>query len=577
MKDGRFLSILAGILFVTSFAVYSFTSARSLVNIADSSELLTAAYGGGVAHPPAYPLYTAFLHLILQLPDNFNPVFLTHLSSGFFQSAALVFFFLTSVILTKRRDVSFLGTATLAFSQLFWNQATYAEVFSLLLFFVSLIVWMIVSKKNLTWISLVLGIAASHHQLIVCLIPGLVWIYRKKSKTPWMTCVGLFLIGLCIPYLWLVVANHQAPLSWRVDPGIMGFVDVLLRSIYTGVPPIVITWPARLRSVYILVLSSFTSLGWVAAVFGVVGIMGSKKLVLPLRQFLFITLILSGPVLLGYMVFLDPTWVSLEMHAYNTYLTLRMTLIFQYLFALLIPLGLSWFLDATCAKKYWFLNVILYGVIIVSTIFSFIHNYPIVSKRNEWFAEHLYSEVLRFLPSDSVLLVDSDDAFGLLAVQTIRHTRPDVLIIPTAMQMRWGYLQQVLPADIFSVSGYYQLILSLAQWSELQNMALFVYQPKQIFIQQMETYGYVLSPYGYALRISRTPEMSPEYSYTPSSQLFAGSYSKNDMWSIFERKQLANLHENLSVAYAKNGQIDQSKKQLQFSKQLIDSVDVFSK
>ncbi len=563
--------LLSLFIFLVSFLVYGVTSSRNLVNIADSSELLTAAYGQGVAHPPAYPMYTAFLSLVLRLPDHVNPVFLSHLSSGLFQSLALVFFFLTSAKLTKRRDVSLIGTFALGFSQLFWNQATYAEVFSLLFFFIALLTWLVVSAASPRLIAFLFGIAASHHQLAVLLIPGLIWGHRKKQHISWISCAGVFFIGLCIPYLWLIVANHQAPLSWRVDPGFMGFIDVLLRSIFSGTPVIPVSWFNRIYSIVTLFTYTFSSFNWVISFVALVGIFAIGKLVQSMRQFLLISLVLSGPVLMGYLVFLDPATISLEMHAYNTFLTLRMTLIFQYIFALFIPFGMTWFLERLHKKNILF-TIGFVIVLLGSVIFSAVRTYPVINKHDDHFHEQFYAEILSILPHDSVLLVDSDDVFGLLATQTIRGTRRDVLIIPTVMQMRWGYLQQILPTDIFAINGYYKLILSLSQWAEMHNKNLFVYQPKQIFFQQIETYGYVLSPYGYTLKISRSAEHSPTYSYGLTSQLLTSSYSKNDMWSVFERKQLANMHEILAKYYVKNGQIDQSKVQHAFSKQLIDSI-----
>lgn len=560
-------------IFLITFLVYGFTSPRTLVNIADSDELITAAYGGGIAHPPSYPLYTVFLNVILHLPSNWNPVFLAHVSSGLFQSLALVFFYLTSVALTKRKDISVIGALALAFSHLFWNQATYAEVFSLSLLFTAVLIWMIVTRTNFKWIAFIFGIAASHHQLIVFLIPGLMWIERKNRKVPWISCVLLFAMGLCLPYLWLAVANPHAALSWRVDAGVMGFVDVLLRSVYSGTPSIAISWLDRARSITTLFQSTFFSFGWIMSIVGLLGIYASRKLAPSFYHFLFISLVMSGPLLMGYMIFLDPSKISLEMHAYNTYLTLRMTLIFQYVSALYIPIGLSWVLASVEKKNIW-LRVVFTSLVLGSIVFSFVQTYPQVSKRDSRFDEQFYAEVLHSLPNNAVLLVDSDDSFGLLAAQTIQNTRSDILIIPTTMQMRWGYLRQILPADIFTVDEYFRLILSLSQWAEMNGKDLFVYQPKQIFIKQLETYHYVFSPYGYALKISRIVEQSPPYSYASSSQLLTNSYSKNDLWSIFERKQLSNLHAILGSFYEKNGQVEQSKQQLLLSKQLLDSTAV---
>src|SRR5512133_3747304 len=57
----------AGAVFLLALVVYSWTLAPT-VPLADSGELIVAAYGLGVAHPPGTPLWVMLAHLASLVP-----------------------------------------------------------------------------------------------------------------------------------------------------------------------------------------------------------------------------------------------------------------------------------------------------------------------------------------------------------------------------------------------------------------------------------------------------------------------------------------------------------------------------
>src|SRR5438132_12168587 len=80
--------------FITSLIVYTLTLAPT-VTLVDSGELILAAWGTGVAHPPGFPLWVMLAHLASLLPFG-NVAVRINFSSALF--AALACAMLTLVV-----------------------------------------------------------------------------------------------------------------------------------------------------------------------------------------------------------------------------------------------------------------------------------------------------------------------------------------------------------------------------------------------------------------------------------------------------------------------------------------------
>src|SRR4051812_6485898 len=59
--------VCAGAVFLVAIIVYSWALAPT-VTLTDSGELILAAYGLGVAHPPGFPLWVILAHLASLVP-----------------------------------------------------------------------------------------------------------------------------------------------------------------------------------------------------------------------------------------------------------------------------------------------------------------------------------------------------------------------------------------------------------------------------------------------------------------------------------------------------------------------------
>jgi tetratricopeptide (TPR) repeat protein len=164
------------IVFPVALCLYTFTLAPT-VTLTDSGELIVAAYGLGVAHPPGVPLWIILAHLASLVPFGDVAVRI-NFSSAFFAALACAMLSLAVAELTiiasysaasKRRKkvaqqskragesnvaplllaVPALGAGLLmAFSRTLWSYATIAEVYALNALLIVLILFLILRWRR---------------------------------------------------------------------------------------------------------------------------------------------------------------------------------------------------------------------------------------------------------------------------------------------------------------------------------------------------------------------------------------------------------------------------------------------
>jgi tetratricopeptide (TPR) repeat protein len=279
-NDNRFLKarlIGAAIIFLLGFALYAYTLAPA-VTLVDSGELIVAARGLGVAHPPGFPLYVLLAHIATLLPLG-NIAVRVHLASAFF--AALACAFMTLLVAEALRldwqfqpkakpdkearkkktspspvdsgaDLSensrlllILAQACLAgllfaFSRTLWAYATIAEVYTLNTLLIVIIMFLMiswrrgaleaqgqrqpVSDRPLYLAALVFGLAFGvHHVTVALLLPALATMVLLTEGIKFFTSKRLLyaallaFAGLTI-YIYLPVAASRSPLMNWGDP-----------------------------------------------------------------------------------------------------------------------------------------------------------------------------------------------------------------------------------------------------------------------------------------------------------------------------------------------------------------------
>jgi hypothetical protein len=220
----------AGAVFLVALVVYTWTLAPA-VTLTDSGELIVAAYGLGVAHPPGFPVWVILAHLASLVPVGSVAVRINFSSAVFAALAcAMLTLVLAELLVTvscfaapRRRNKAArqssnirssngggllifapaLGAGLLmAFSRTLWAYATITEVYTLNALLVLLVFFLLVRWRRLiietrtdsnapvathdTWIytaAFVFGVAMGvHHVTVALTLPAIaVVVYRTEG------------------------------------------------------------------------------------------------------------------------------------------------------------------------------------------------------------------------------------------------------------------------------------------------------------------------------------------------------------------------------------------------------------
>lgn len=259
--------LCAGIVFLIALLLYSWTLAPT-VTLTDSGELIVAAQGLGVAHPPGFPLWVILAHLALLVPVG-NVAVRINFSSALF--AALASAMLTLVVAELMITSSYLRTAKkrgapqkkntdgsriglvlicapalgsgllLAFSRTLWTYATITEVYTLNTLLILIVLFLMLRwrrcivadrsdmgatlAKHDTWLytaAFVFGLALGvHHVTVGLLLLALgVLVYRTEGlkffTSRRLVYAALISIGALVAvYAYLPFAASRSPvINW---------------------------------------------------------------------------------------------------------------------------------------------------------------------------------------------------------------------------------------------------------------------------------------------------------------------------------------------------------------------------
>ncbi len=149
--DIRTNTIIAFLVFAASLIVYIFTQART-TSFWDSGEYAACMSILGVPHPPGNPFYIIFGRAVIAVFGWFvSHAIIAAFISGLASAFAVMFTYLMTIKLVSmfkisKWDTVFAGVIAAfftAFSFTFWMNAIEAEVYSGLVFFVNIIIWLI--------------------------------------------------------------------------------------------------------------------------------------------------------------------------------------------------------------------------------------------------------------------------------------------------------------------------------------------------------------------------------------------------------------------------------------------------
>ncbi len=256
---------------ISSFAVFIFyltTMAPSVVQI-DSGELAAVQATLGISHPTGYPLFTLLGYLFLLLPLPVSVITQLNLLSAVFVSIS-VYFFMKSIhvsinnTIKKNHDkaetpkgvkrkrtgsvdivrkksifidefnskiIAVISGFALAFSRTFGLQSTSVEVYSLHIFLISVIIYILIRLLNESrtvelkqWLmaSILLALSFANHMTTLLIIPGLAYVFFTKEKFGEKSFTKIFqMLSVFVPLLVLIYSYLplRASLSPRLNWG----------------------------------------------------------------------------------------------------------------------------------------------------------------------------------------------------------------------------------------------------------------------------------------------------------------------------------------------------------------------
>jgi hypothetical protein len=212
---------------VLAFAVYAATAIRG-VSFGDWAEAQVVPATLGIMHPTGYPTYTLLGALVSIIPVG-SAAFKANLLSGACTAAALATLTLILTRLGVRPVVAALATLALGFTANIWLNSIHAEVHTLHLLFVALLlhrllVWAQDQRPRDLWLGgLLLGLSFGNHMLTLTLAPeivlGALWLgWRTIRAQPRIILPAAFefLVGLSV-YLYLPLRSMDKPAVMYAD------------------------------------------------------------------------------------------------------------------------------------------------------------------------------------------------------------------------------------------------------------------------------------------------------------------------------------------------------------------------
>jgi hypothetical protein len=486
---------------VFSFILLAATS-PSTVFYGDSGELIAAAHGLGVAHPPGYPLYTAIGHLILRIPA-ISPAVLLNLWSAVCAAlccaliAGLIHRWTASIIASAGAACGLLGSAT------FWSVSTIAEVYSLHLLFLALLLTLAsmlgeTERSHRQYgalvlaMGLVLGLALSHRLTVLLVLPAVVILSlqapRPRPSSSVKTLWWAVFIAVALPvfaYATLILRARSGPLANWGSP--------------TDLPRLFAHISTRSYANYVLGPANwFDGRAWMDVgrfVWRELGYVG-----LPLALY-------------GLVVGLRSGWRTREGRVALAMLSLAVpTLLFGMSYAtedvevlflpLILALSLAAGLGLARAGKFTLLLAIVLG----ST--ALIINYPVLDRRGAQSAEHFGMDMLDTLPERSVLFTEGDETFLLSYLIQVQGQRPDLLIFDRSGKLFRNELLEPgsIPLDSESTQAF-----RIRRETEFILRELTASVPRPVFFMSWPGYdlpaGLRFEPLGLFYRVRRDDEL----------------------------------------------------------------------
>jgi hypothetical protein len=238
------------IAFFVPYFVYLLTTYPT-VGTEDSGELITSAATLDIAHPSGYPLHTLLGHLFTRIIPFGNIGWRVNIMSAFFGAITIAILFLILKKLTSSSRISLFFSLFFAFSNIFWSQSIRTEVYTLDIFLLTSIIYLLLrwdeteKAKYIYLTALCFGLGVSnHHMILLAAPPAFIFILIRNYKIfiqPKIIGISALMLALGLSfYLYLPIRTALGPYN---NPAYIqheklyiweNFFNFVNRSIYGG-------------------------------------------------------------------------------------------------------------------------------------------------------------------------------------------------------------------------------------------------------------------------------------------------------------------------------------------------------
>ena len=454
LRRRRFIPVSAVIvvlLFIIMRLIYGFRVCPVLA-VGDSGELSTAAYTGGVAHPPGYPLFTIlgriFTHLGFHSPDKvfpagmFDAAFRMNMMSLWLGVITVVVVYFIVARATKNPFAAFLSAFIFGTGLTFLSQSLVGEVYTLHSLIVSLIIYLLllIDERPTPWrfsmLALLFGLGLSNHTSILLLgIPTIIFLIfsifargLRIRRSLLIAILIFFVLGL-VPYIYLPIEAHKHPyLNWGNPENPVNFFKVVTRSEfrqikesipftkdslrYSGLNRAFNRWQTRFFGRW------FVILGWIGLLIALVR--GKRFGLFLAMSYFFMTV----PYFIYFRNITRLDLFYLEVYYIPAYLVFSIFL--GYFF-----LGAFEYLPRLIKKKNIrsLTSLTIFMLFVVLTVVFYRTHGGSFSMRDHIVGSRYSHDVLRDMPENSILITGGDEVFLYWYLQQVADFRKDIVVL----------------------------------------------------------------------------------------------------------------------------------------------------
>ena len=237
--------LLVAAMLLGSLVLYGLTAARTVTG-EDGGEILAAAHGFGVPHPPGYPLWLILSWTADQVLPFGSVAFKVAAMSFVFSAAANALFLAVALKTIRSRPAAATGASLFAVSLTHWTQAVIPEVYGLNIFFFALCALLLVrlaerpTAGRLLLLAFVTGLSCTNHTtavpIAVVIAVGALLIAPSLFKRPGVVALALLLgVAPIALNLVLLFASQRNPyIDWGNPESISALWSHMTRGQYSG-------------------------------------------------------------------------------------------------------------------------------------------------------------------------------------------------------------------------------------------------------------------------------------------------------------------------------------------------------